>query len=322
MHHDPRMVQRCTLLSIKTGGCPETCTYCSQSSSWSEETKTESTKLMQLDEVMQAAVRAKEAGSTRFCMGAAWRGPTQIGADNNSRQWQRVLDMVKQIRGMGMEVCTTLGMLTPEQAAQLREAGLTAYNHNLDTSPEYYGKITTSRKYEDRITTLKNVREAGISVCAGGIIGLGEEHMDRIGLLHQLATLFEHPESVPINSLVAIKGTPLEQQRPPTPFDFVRCIATARIIMPKTVVRLSAGRTQLSKMDQTMAFMAGANSIFDGDVLLTTKNNDRNEDMELFEELGMTSRPAFLPYGAGGATSDGSSGAEWAKGEGAKKACC
>jgi len=276
---------------------------------------------MNLDEVYEAAVRAKESGSTRFCMGAAWRGPSQIGAEADSKQWGRVLDMVTKIRALDMEVCTTLGMLTPKQAGDLRAAGLTAYNHNLDTSREHYGKITTSRNYDDRLETLKNVRDAGISVCAGGIIGLGEEHMDRIGLLHQLATLFEHPESVPINSLVAIKGTPLEQQRPPTNFDFVRCIATARVIMPKTVVRLSAGRITLTKADQAMAFMAGANSIFDGDQLLTTKNNDRNEDLELFEELGLRSRPAFVPYLAGNTASDGSEWTEAKSGGGCGGGC-
>ncbi|CAG9460505.1 unnamed protein product [Pedinophyceae sp. YPF-701] len=318
MHNDPSMVQRCTLLSIKTGGCPENCSYCSQSSHH-KEADVKATKLMDLDSVYEAAVRARDAGSTRFCMGAAWRGPSQIGAEHNSKQWQRVLEMVTKIRGLGMEVCTTLGMLTAEQAQQLREAGLTAYNHNLDTSPEYYAKITSTRKYEDRLETLSNVRSAGISVCAGGIIGLGEKDNDRVGLLHQLATLPEHPESVPINSLVAIKGTPLENQRPPTAFDLVRCIATARVVMPRTVVRLSAGRVSLSKGDQALCFLAGANSIFDGDKLLTTENNDRNEDLELFDELGLTSRPAFLPYASGAATSDGSDGG-WSADGGAQAA--
>mmetsp|Transcript_34794 Transcript_34794/g.88137 ORF Transcript_34794/g.88137 Transcript_34794/m.88137 type:complete len:442 (-) Transcript_34794:417-1742(-) len=299
MYNDPQMVQRCTLLSIKTGGCPETCNYCSQSSSWSKDTGMKAEKLMDLEEVYQAALRARESGSTRFCMGAAWRGPSQVGA----RQWERVLEMVGRIRGLGMEVCTTLGMLTPEQARQLRDAGLTAYNHNLDTSPEFYGKVTTSRKYEDRLNTLEAVREAGISVCAGGIIGLGEGPQDRVGLIHQLATLPAHPESVPINRLVAIKGTPLEGQEPPSGLDLVRCIATARVVMPKTVVRLSAGRLNLSQGDQALAFLAGANSIFDGDKLLTTKNNDRNEDMVMFENLGLKSRPAFMGYGAGNDTS-------------------
>ncbi|KIZ04042.1 biotin synthetase [Monoraphidium neglectum] len=246
-----------------------------------------------------AAVRARESGSTRFCMGAAWRGPSQVGP----RQWERVLEMVRRIRGLGMEVCTTLGMVTPEQAQQLRQAGLTAYNHNLDTSPEYYGKITTTRKYEDRLATLEAVRDAGISVCAGGIIGLGEAEEDRVGLLLQLATLPAHPESVPINRLVAVKGTPLQDQESPSGLDLVRCIATARVVMPRTVVRLSAGRLDLTEADQALAFLAGANSIFDGDKLLTTPNNDRNEDAKMFAMLGLKSRPAFLPYDAGNASS-------------------
>lgn len=299
MYNNPAQVQRCTLLSIKTGGCPENCNYCSQSSHWSKDTGLQAEKLMDLEEVYQAALRAHAAGSTRFCMGAAWRGPSQVGP----RQWNRVLEMVRRIRGLGMEVCTTLGMLTPDQAKELREAGLTAYNHNLDTSPEYYGKITTTRKYEDRLATLAAVRDAGISVCAGGIIGMGEADSDRIGLLHQLATLPEHPESVPINRLVAIKGTPLEGSTPPGPLDLVRCIATARITMPRTVVRLSAGRIGLTISDQALAFMAGANSIFDGDKLLTTANNDRNEDQAMFDTLGLTSRPAFQGYASGGPSS-------------------
>jgi biotin synthase len=302
MYNDPQMVQRCTLLSIKTGGCPETCNYCSQSSSWSKDTKLKAEKLMELDEVYQAALRAKAAGSTRFCMGAAWRGPSQVGP----RQWQRVLDMVGEIRGLGMEVCTTLGMLTPQQAQQLRQAGLTAYNHNLDTSPEYYPKVTTSRKYEDRLNTLQHVREAGISVCAGGIIGLGEGPKDRVGLIHQLATLPEHPESVPINALVAVSGTPMEGNKPPSGLEIARCVATARITMPRSVVRLSAGRLNFTTADQALCFMAGANSIFDGDKLLTTPNNERNEDLQMFDELGLKSRPAFLPYAAGSASSNGS----------------
>ncbi|KFM29079.1 Biotin synthase [Auxenochlorella protothecoides] len=298
-NNDPAMVQRCTLLSIKTGGCPETCNYCSQSSSWSKETGTKAEKLMDLDAVYEAAVRAKEAGSTRFCMGAAWRGPSQVGP----RQFQRVLEMVRGIRGLGMEVCTTLGMLTPDQAAALREAGLTAYNHNLDTSREYYGKVTTSRSYQDRLDTIDTVRQAGISVCAGGIIGLGEAHLDRVGLLHQLATLPAHPESVPINALVAVAGTPFAGHAPPSGLDMVRCVATARVLMPRTVVRLSAGRLTLSFADQALCFLAGANSIFDGDKLLTTPNNDRGEDEQLFDLLGLKSRPAFLPYASGAASS-------------------
>ena len=294
-YNDPSMVQRCTLLSIKTGGCPENCNYCSQSSHCSKETGTKAEKLMDLEDVYEAAVRAKEAGSTRFCMGAAWRGPSQVGKG----QWNRVLDAVKRIRALDMEVCTTLGMLTPEQAKELREAGLTAYNHNLDTSPEYYEKVTTTRKYEDRLETIESVRQAGISVCAGGIIGLGEGHMDRIGLFHQLATLPAHPESVPINALVAVKGTPFEDHEAPTGLDIARCVATARILMPRTVVRLSAGRMNFSFADQALCFLAVANSIFDGDKLLTTPNNDRNEDLEMFKMLGLKSRPAFMPYAAG-----------------------
>ncbi|WPT15143.1 Biotin synthase [Picochlorum sp. SENEW3] len=300
-HNDPSMVQRCTLLSIKTGGCPENCNYCSQSSHWSKETGTKAEKLMDLEDVYQAAVRAKEAGSTRFCMGAAWRGPSQVG----KRQWERVLDAVKRIRALDMEVCTTLGMLTPEQAKELREAGLTAYNHNLDTSPEYYEKVTTTRKYQDRLDTIESVRQAGISVCAGGIIGLGESHMDRVGLFHQLATLPAHPESVPINALVAVKGTPFQDHEAPSGLDIARCVATARILMPRTVVRLSAGRMNFSYSDQALCFLAGANSIFDGDKLLTTPNNDRNEDLEMFSLLGLKSRPAFVPYASGQESSNG-----------------
>lgn len=302
MHHDPRQVQKCTLLSIKTGGCPENCNYCSQSSHWSKDTGTKATKLMAIDEIYQAAVRAKAAGSTRFCMGAAWRGPSQVGKG----QFGRVLETVKKVRALGMEVCTTLGMLTPEQAQQLRFAGLTAYNHNLDTSPEYYEKVTTTRKYRDRLETLKHVRDAGISVCSGGIIGLGEEEIDRIGLFLQLATLPEHPESVPVNSLVAVPGTPFEDHQEPTAFELVRCIATARILMPKSMVRLSAGRMKLGASDQAMCFLAGANSIFSGDELLTTKNNDEHEDKVLFQQLGLEGRPAFLPYSGGGPSSSGS----------------
>ncbi|KAL4451863.1 hypothetical protein ABPG75_007525 [Micractinium tetrahymenae] len=295
MYNDPSMVQRCTLLSIKTGGCPENCGYCSQSSHWSKETGTKAEKLMGLEDVYEAAVRAKAAGSTRFCMGAAWRGPSQVGKG----QWERVLEMVTRIRGLGMEVCTTLGMLTPDQAQQLRQAGLTAYNHNLDTSPEYYEKVTTTRKYEDRLATLEAVRQAGISVCAGGIIGLGEGELDRVGLLHQLATLPAHPESVPINALVAVKGTPMQNNEAPTGLDVARCVATARIVMPRTVVRLSAGRMNFSFADQALCFMAGANSIFDGDKLLTTPNNDRDEDLKMFDMLGLKSRPAFVDYPSG-----------------------
>mmetsp|Transcript_5824 Transcript_5824/g.20299 ORF Transcript_5824/g.20299 Transcript_5824/m.20299 type:complete len:389 (-) Transcript_5824:564-1730(-) len=301
--HDPRQVQQCTLLSIKTGGCQEDCGYCSQSKYWREGTGLKAEKLMAEEPVLVAARRAKEAGSTRFCMGAAWRGPSSVGKG----QFDRVLGMVKEVRGMGMEVCATLGMLTPEQAAQLRDAGLTAYNHNIDTSPEHYAKVSSTRSFEDRLATVAAVREAGISVCCGGILGLGEAEADRVGLLHTLATLPEgHPESVPINALVPVKGTPMEGHDPVGPLDMVRAIAAARIVMPGSVVRLSAGRVRLSPADQALCFMAGANSVFTGDTLLTTPNNDRTEDDEMFDTLGLVGRPAFVPYPMGAPSSDGS----------------
>jgi len=300
--HDPRQVQKCTLLSIKTGGCPEDCGYCSQSSKHSKSTGLKAEKLLDLDYVYHEALKARESGSTRFCMGAAWRGPSQVG----ERQFGRVLDMVTKIRALGMEVCTTLGMLTPEQAVLLRNAGLTAYNHNLDTSPEYYGKITTTRRYEDRLQTLENVRQAGISVCSGGIIGLGEEETDRVGLLHTLATLPEHPESVPVNALVAVKGTPMEGEIPPTGLEMVRCVATARILMPKSMVRLSAGRLTMSEAEQAMCFFAGANSVFSGEKLLTTANPEDDDDIAMYKTLGLYGRPPFIGYNAGGKSSDGS----------------
>jgi len=301
-YHDPRQVQQCTLLSIKTGGCPEDCGYCAQSSKHSKTVDLKAEKLLDLDAVFHEALRAHDAGSTRFCMGAAWRGPSQVGP----KQFGRVLDMVSKIRALGMEVCTTLGMLTPDQAVALRNAGLTAYNHNLDTSPEYYGKITTTRRYSDRLETLQHVRDAGISVCSGGIIGLGEQDQDRVGLLHTLATLPEHPESVPVNALVAVKGTPMENATPPSGLEMVRCVATARILMPRSVVRLSAGRLHLSESEQAMCFFAGANSVFTGDKLLTTANNEQDEDKEMFKTLGLYGRPPFIGYSAGGPTSDGS----------------
>jgi len=291
IYHNPREVQQATLLSIKTGGCVETCSYCAQSSSWSKDTGLKAEKLMDLDDVYKAAVEARSSGSTRFCMGAAWRGPSQVGP----RQFERVLDMVSKVRALGMEVCTTLGMLTAEQSQQLKTAGLTCYNHNLDTSPEFYPKITSSRTYDDRLDTLGKVREAGISVCSGGIIGMGELDNDRVGLIHTLATLPEHPESVPINALVPVEGTPLEIKgvAQPTGLELVRCVATARIAMPKSMVRLSAGRLGLSIPEQGMCFMAGANSIFAGEKLLTTANNERSADTEMFEQLGLVSKPAF-----------------------------
>lgn len=293
IYFNPREVQQCTLLSIKTGGCPEDCKYCSQSSRYKTSVKAE--KLMEFDDVLEAAKRAKEAGSTRFCMGAAWRGVSQVGP----RQFNRVLNIVTEIRGMGMEVCATLGLLNTEQAKALKRAGLTAYNHNLDTSKEYYPQVITSRVYEDRLKTLESVREAGISVCCGGIIGLGESHEDRISLLHTLATLPEHPESVPVNALVANKGTPLEDLEPVPVWDLCRMIATARVIMPRSMVRLSAGRVTLPAAEQALCFMAGANSIFTGDKLLTTPNPEFSADNAMFEKLGLTGKRPFFyeePY--------------------------
>ena len=304
MHHDARQVQQCTLLSIKTGGCPETCNYCAQSSSWKGETKLKAEKLMGVEEVLEAAKRAKDAGSTRFCMGTAWRGPSQVGAG----QFGRGVGVTEGVGDRGKEVRATLGGLTPERAVKVKDAGLTAYNHNLETSPEYYDKGTSSRKYEDRLNTIAAVREAGISVCCGGILGLGEEESDRASLMTVLATLPEHPESVPINALVPVDGTPFEGMTPPSGLEMVRAIAVARILMPATVVRLSAGRINMSPETQALCFLAGANSVFTGDKLLTTPNNEKSEDSFLFEELGLEGRPAFVPYAAGAASSDGS---EW-----------
>lgn len=287
-YFDPHEVQKCTLLSIKTGGCPEDCKYCSQSSRY--ETNIKAEKLMDMEPVLEHARLAKKEGSTRFCMGAAWRGASQVGP----RQFNRVLSMVSQIRNMGLEVCATLGMLNKEQAVALKKAGLTAYNHNLDTSREYYPRIITTRVYEDRLKTLGVVRDAGISVCCGGIIGLGETHEDRVSLLHTLATLPEHPESVPINALVANEGTPLEDAEPVPVWDLCRMIAAARIIMPQTMVRLSAGRVSLSQSEQALCFMAGANSIFTGDKLLTTPNPEFSADGMLFTTLGLTGKKPFF----------------------------
>ena len=242
------------------------------------------------DEVIAAAKAAKEAGSTRFCMGAAWRGVSQVGP----RQFNRVLGMVSEIRGMGLEVCATLGLLNADQAQALKKAGLTAYNHNLDTSREFYPQVITSRNYDDRLKTLQSVRDAGISVCCGGIIGLGERHEDRVSLIHTLATLPQHPESVPVNALVANKGTPLEQAEALPVWDLCRMIATCRIVMPSSMVRLSAGRVSLSESEQALCFMAGANSIFTGDKLLTTPNPEWNKDARLFQLLGLSGKPPFL----------------------------
>ncbi|KAI9203840.1 biotin synthase [Polychytrium aggregatum] len=290
-HHGAREVQQCTLLSIKTGGCSEDCSYCPQSSK--HDTAVKASKLMTEDSVLQAARRAKEAGSSRFCMGAAWR-------DLNGRKtnFNTILNYVTEIRGMGMEVCCTLGMLNEEQAKALKNAGLTAYNHNLDTSREYYPKIITTRTYDERLDTIANVRDAGISVCSGGIIGLGETPEDRVGMLWQLATMPEHPESVPVNALLAVEGTPLEKQEPVSIWEMIRMIATARIIMPKAMVRLSAGRVRFSHAEQALCFMAGANSIFTGDKLLTTPNNTFTDDELMFQTLGLIPKKVNLQQGS------------------------
>lgn len=278
-------VQVCTLLSIKTGGCPEDCAYCPQAARYHTDVKTQ--KLMEVSEVLDRAAEAKAAGSTRFCLGAAWREV------RDNRDFDRVLDMIRGVSGMGMEVCCTLGMLTPEQARRMKEAGLHAYNHNLDTSEEHYGDIITTRTYEDRLRTLANVREAGLTMCTGGIVGLGETDEDRIGMLHTLATLAPHPESVPINALVAVEGTPLADQPPVDALTMARMIATARILMPGTMVRLSAGRVSMTEAEQALCFLAGANSVFSGDRLLTTPNNGADRDSQLFQKLGLSARPAF-----------------------------
>ena len=278
-------VQVCTLLSIKTGGCPEDCAYCPQAARYS--TGVEVHALMKQEEVLAYARKAKEAGSTRFCMGAAWREV------RDNRDFDRVLDMVKGVNEMGMEVCCTLGMLTEEQAIKLADAGLEAYNHNLDTSAEFYNEIITTRTYNDRLRTLDHVRKAGVTVCCGGIIGLGETHDDRIRMLHTLSSMPQHPESVPINALMRIKGTPLENNPRVDCWDMVRMIATARILMPRTMVRLSAGRTEMTIAEQTLCFLAGANSIFAGDKLLTAPNPSFEEDMEMFEMLGLKPKEAF-----------------------------
>ncbi|MFC4231823.1 biotin synthase BioB [Parasediminibacterium paludis] len=284
-YNDTAEVQVCTLLSIKTGGCSEDCSYCPQAARYN--TGVDVQALMKKEDVLQYAQKAKEAGSTRFCMGAAWREV------RDNRDFDRVLDMVKGVNELGMEVCCTLGMLTESQAERLAEAGLYAYNHNLDTSKEHYSEIITTRTYDDRLQTLDNVRKAGVTVCCGGIIGLGETHEDRIRMLHTLSNMPEHPESVPINALVAIKGTPLENNEKVVVWDMIRMIATARILMPKTMVRLSAGRTDMSISEQAMCFMAGANSIFAGDKLLTTPNPSFDEDNAMFELLGLKPRKAF-----------------------------
>lgn len=284
-HQDTAEVQVCTLLSIKTGGCPEDCAYCPQAARYNTGVKVHA--LMQKEEVLSYAEKAKEAGSTRFCMGAAWREV------RDNRDFDRVIEMIKGVNELGMEVCCTMGMLTESQAKKLYDAGLYAYNHNVDTSADHYGDIITTRTYGDRLNTLHNVRKAGISVCSGGIIGLGETHEDRIGMLFTLSTLPQHPESVPINALVRVKGTPLQERPKVDIWDMVRMIATARILMPSTMVRLSAGRAEMSVAEQALCFMAGANSIFAGDKLLTTPNPAFEEDNAMFSLLGLKPRPAF-----------------------------
>ncbi|HWA30492.1 MAG TPA: biotin synthase BioB [Rhizomicrobium sp.] len=271
-------VQISTLLSIKTGGCPEDCGYCSQSAS--HETGLKASKLMEIEKVLSDARAAKAAGATRFCMGAAWRSP-------KDRDLDKVCEMVEGVKAMGMETCVTLGMLTPDQATRLKGAGLDYYNHNIDTSPEYYGTVITTRTYQDRLDTLECVRDAGINVCCGGIVGMGEAESDRIGMIHALATLPAHPESVPINALVQVKGTRLGDSPPIDGIDFVKMIAVARITMPKSFVRLSAGRGEMSDETQALCFLAGANSIFYGDKLLTTPNPEESRDMKLLSRLGM-----------------------------------
>jgi biotin synthase len=280
--HDPQEVQVCTLLSVKTGGCPEDCAYCPQAARYHTEVKVH--KLLEVQEVLGKALEAKESGSTRFCMGAAWREV------RDNRDFDKVIEMVKGVNQMGMEVCCTLGMLTHEQANRLKEAGLYAYNHNLDTSEEFYDDVITTRTYQDRLETLGNVRKAKISVCSGGIIGMGEMESDRIGMLHTLSTLPEHPESVPVNALVPVEGTPLEDQPRVSVWEMIRMIATARIIMPKAMVRLSAGRVRMNLEEQALCFMAGANSIFAGDKLLTTPNPGFVKDQEMFQTLQLKPR--------------------------------
>jgi biotin synthase len=278
-HHAPDQVQTCRLLSIKTGGCPEDCAYCPQSAHYSTGLERES--LMNPGTVIDAARRARAEGVTRFCLGAAWREAPE------GREFEQVLEMVAGIAAQGLEVCCTLGMLTDVQAQRLGEAGLTAYNHNLDTSPEFYGEIITTRVYEDRLRTLAAVRKAGVTVCCGGIVGMGESERDRLGLLQQLANLTPHPESVPINTLVRVAGTPLAEQPSLDQLVLVRMIATARILMPRSMVRLAAGRQQMTREAVVLCFVAGANSIFTGEKLLTTPNPGKDEDAELLEELGL-----------------------------------
>ncbi|SDK28896.1 biotin synthase [Ferrimonas sediminum] len=279
-HHDANKVQVSTLLSIKTGACPEDCKYCPQSAHY--RTDIDKERLMEVQQVLESAEKAKAAGSQRFCMGAAWKNP-------KARDMPYLVEMIRGVKSMGMETCMTLGMLDAEQAGELADAGLDYYNHNLDTSPEFYGNIITTRTYQDRLDTLGHVRDAGMKVCSGGIIGMGESASDRAGLLVELANLPTHPESVPINMLVKVKGTPMENLDDVEPFDFIRLVAIARIMMPKSAVRLSAGRENMNEQMQTLCFMAGANSVFYGCKLLTTPNPAEDKDLQLFNKLGINS---------------------------------
>lgn len=285
MHHDPNVVQVSTLLSIKTGGCPEDCGYCPQAARY--HTGLEGNSLMTVEQVKAQSLRAKAGGSSRVCMGAAWRNV------KDGPEFDQVLEMVRVINKLDMEVCCTLGMLTENQAKRLAEAGLYAYNHNLDTSEEYYKEVISTRGFEDRLKTIDNVRKTNVTVCSGGIIGMGESIADRAGMLVALASLNPQPESVPINALVAVEGTPMENEKPVEIWEMIRMVATTRIVMPETQVRLSAGRTQMSREGQAMCFFAGANSIFAGDKLLTTPNPDINEDMKMFEMLGLIPQKPF-----------------------------
>jgi biotin synthase len=279
----PNQVQVSTLLSVKTGACPEDCKYCPQSVRY--DTGLDREELLQVEQVVAAARAAKESGATRFCMGAAYRSP-------KAKQLEQIKHMVREVRALGLETCATVGMLTPAQAVELKDAGLDYYNHNLDTSPEFYGEIITTRTYQDRLETLQAVRDAGINVCCGGILGMGESQQDRVALLHTLATLPQHPESVPINQLVQVPGTPLHGIAELDPLEFIRAIATARLLMPRSYVRLSAGRTDMDDTMQALCFFAGANSIFHGERLLTTPNPGRSHDQRLFERLGLEAEPA------------------------------
>lgn len=296
-HHAPNQVQGCMLLSIKTGGCPEDCAYCPQSARY--KTGVEHEALMDVEATLAAARTARDHGATRFCMGAAWRDAPPAG----DKRFTQVLEMVRGVRELGMEACCTLGMLNQEQADQLAEAGLSAYNHNLDTSPEFYGEIISTRTYQERLDTLARVRTSGVTVCSGGIIGMGETPAARYGMLRELANLDPHPESVPINMLVAVEGTPLGDRPPEDPLELVRMIATARILMPASMVRLSAGRLSLTDEAQALCFLAGANSVFLGDKLLTTPNPGEDRDAALFQKLGVELQPSPVrPMSSGSAT--------------------